>query len=778
MFRIFSPPGFAERRSRSATAFAAFAACLLGTASGEDGQDDAADDGSVVAELGELVVVGTRTERPWIDSAGSTTRVDAEELLRLGSQDLAGFSKYDPTLSLPFDFGSSDGAFAYGQSGYGSINIRGAEGNRIAIELDDIRQPPQYVSTSFDMGDGGGSGGIGRDYFDPAMFEIVEVFKGGASSLYGSDALGGVVTFATPEPETFLQGRDAGALLRGQYFSANESYAWQTGGAVRRGNTSVMLLYAGREGGEMKNNGREAPNPADFTSHAALLKAEHVHGEHAFRLALEFYERDMFTDAVSATESSFSVFTDYVHNWQFLERRRASLRWTWEPRNAWLDRLDTHAYWQHAGSRSDNESAAKPRSIGGIVIPGSGRWREQSIEFDTDIAGLTLRGMKEWGDADRVAHTLTAGLEASVEVSENRFERIDSDVGSNRVSFAPSDTRRMGAYLQDEISISRKFLITPGLRLDWQEIVPEPNAAYLARLDEFRAAGNPIAEPGRYENLSIAPRLNLAWKPREDIQVYGSYARGVRNPTAEELSMIFDHPSDGSNPVGALTLPNPGLEEEKSDAFEIGVKGEGKAGRFQVAGFYTKYRDFIENGVRTGRLDSDGRDIVTTVNRGKAEIYGFEVSGVLELGYWWQQAEGWQIGLATGRTIGNDLTRGQPINSVEPWKSVAYVGYNDPEERFGARLSGTYTAAVDRVDDTTNQTTFYRPPSWFTLDLGLWWQPTETLAIHAGVNNILDEKYWLWSSVRRGNGHLGGNATTDRSTAPGRNFSLSVTKTF
>jgi hemoglobin/transferrin/lactoferrin receptor protein len=42
----------------------------------------------------------------------------------------------------------------------------------------------------------------------------------------------------------------------------------------------------------------------------------------------------------------------------------------------------------------------------------------------------------------------------------------------------------------------------------------------------------------------------------------------------------------------------------------------------------------------------------------------------------------------------------------------------------------------------------------------------------------LDEKYWAWGSARRGNGHLGGNGTTDRATAPGRNFSLSVTKTF
>jgi hemoglobin/transferrin/lactoferrin receptor protein len=140
--------------------------------------------------------------------------------------------------------------------------------------------------------------------------------------------------------------------------------------------------------------------------------------------------------------------------------------------------------------------------------------------------------------------------------------------------------------------------------------------------------------------------------------------------------------------------------------------------------------------------------------------------------------DGWEIGGATGKSIGNNLTDDVPLNTVDPWKTVAFIGYDDPSNKFGARLTGTYTAKVTRVDDTTNQNKFFRPPSWFTLDLGAYWKPQETLTINVGLNNIFDEKYWSWASVRRGNGHLGGDATDDRSTAPGRNFSISVTKTF
>lgn len=745
----------------------------------EPEEDSAAgDEGSVVASLDELVVVGTRSEQRWIDASGTILRADAEDLLRSGSNDLSGFAKYDPTVSLPFDFASGDGAFAYGQSGYGNINIRGAEGNRIAIELDGIRQPPQYVSTSFDQGSGDGAGGIGRDYFDPAMFDLVEVLKGGASALYGSDALGGVVSFSTPDPESLLKGKDHGGLLRTQYFSANESVAGQAGGAVRKGDTAVMLLYACRHGEETANNGDTPPNPADFTSHSALLKAEHLVGDHAFRFALEAFERDAFSDVRSAVASPFPVFTDHVWNDQILDRQRASLKWQWTPQQSWFDQLESHLYWQHAGSRSDSDSASKPLEVMGEPVPGTERTRLQRITFDTDIAGLSSIMRRDFGREESVLHRVMAGLDLSEESSANRFTRVDSGAaaGPDRTSFAPTDTLRAGLFLQDEVQVVRKWFITLELRLDWQGIAPDPNQAYLDRLASLGRFGQ--EPPGDYENFSVSPRLNLAWKPVESVQWYGSYAHGVRNPSAEELSMIFDHPASGGNPAGSLTVPNPSLEEEQSDAFELGFKTDGSAGRFQASVFYTRYRDFIENGVPTGELDDDGREIVTTVNRGEAEIYGFELGGLLDAGHFHPGAEGWQLGLATGQSRGTNLTDGVPLNSIEPWKTAAFIGYEDPDGVFGARLTGTYTAEVDRVDDTTNQGTFFRPPAWFTLDLAAWWQPSETVAIHAGLNNILDEKYWAWGSVRRGNGHLGGDATTDRTTAPGRNFSVSVTKTF
>jgi len=727
-------------------------------------------------ELDEVVVVGSRIGRSWIDAAGSTLQKNADELLEEGTQDLAGFAKYDPTVSLPFDFASGDGAYAYGQSGYGSINIRGMEGNRVAMELDGVRQPPQYVSTSFDMGADDGAGGIGRDYFDPAMFGMVEVLKGGASALYGSDALGGVVSFTTPDPEHFLKGGNSGGLLRAQYFSVNENPALQAGGAVRYGDTAFMLLGAWRSGHETANNGNIDPNPGDFDSHSFLLKAEHRLERHFFRLAVEQFRRDTFIDARSAAESLFVLFNDFVHNNQLLERRRVSGWWEYEPER-WLDQVKTHAYWQQASSTSDSESASKPIVIGGVPIPGTSITRTQSISFDTDIMGLSSTATKEFDDRWGLSHQLLMGVDLSLEENENSFFRINNGMPSDRVSFSPAETFRAGIFAQDEIRVGERWIITGGLRMDWHTIKPDPSQAYLDRLAELGTFG--YAPPEDYDNLAFSPRLTVSWKPAETVQWYATYAHGVRNPSAEELSMIFDHPPDGTTPRGAMTVPNPELKEETSDAFEVGVKSDSEAGRFQASAYYTRYGDFIENGVKTGGLTDDNRDILTTLNRGRADIYGFELSGIWNLGHWVTEAEGWQFGLSTGKSVGINRSENTWLNTVGPWKTIAFIGYEDPDGRFGARLTGIYTDEVTRVDDVnTTQGAFYRPPAWFTLDLAVFWQPTDSLSIHAALNNIFDEKYWNWGSVRRGGGHLGGTSVSERSTAPGRNFSISLTKTF
>ncbi len=728
----------------------------------------------------EMTVVASRIGRPWIRSSGSVTSIRPQDLVTEGVQDLGGIGKYDPLISTPFDYGSSDTLYGYGGSGYSGFNIRGVEGNRISMELDGIRQPPQYVSTSFDMGTAGGSGGMGRDYFDPAMFGLVEILKGGGSALYGSDAMGGVVSLKTIDAGDILAGKSWGALARTQYFSVNDSYAGQLGGAAESGPFRALLMYSGRDGHETENHGGgAAPNPADFSSHAILGKLDYSPGDHRFQLAVESYERDTHVDTVSAVrQSALGGFNDYVLNDQWMERRRASLRWEFEPRAEWADRIEAMTYWQSSLNRSDNHSGSRDRDIGGVVVPG--RRREQTITFDTDLYGLLLQGRKEreWGGWK---HQVLSGLDISMEESVSSFSRHDTGnvQDTNRTPFAPADTLRAGFYLQDEIAFREKWSATPGLRFDYTSIDPEVSAEYRARLTELRNNNQFIADPEKYENTAVSPRLDIAYMPTEKTRFYGTYSLGIRNPTAEEMSMVFVHSDVSGGTAGTVTVPNPDLEEETSHSFELGFKADGSAGRFQAAGFYNRYRNFIENGVFTGGFDEDGREIRTTVNRGEAEIYGGETGGELSLGHWLPALQGVKAGAHTGISFGRNTEEGKWLNSVEPWKTSVHTGYDAPSGKYGVRLTGTYVDRVRRVDDTIPETgALYRPEAYFLLDLAAWWKPTESLTINGGINNLLDEKYWSWSSARRTSSGSTGESGNERNTGPGTNFHVSLTYQF
>lgn len=744
----------------------------------KEGEEEAADSGSEVIDLDEIVVVATRTARPWIDSNGSVTSVRADDLVREGTYDVGSIAKYDPLVSAPFDFSTSDTLYAYAGSGYTGFNIRGAEGNRISLEVDGIRLPPQYVSTSFDMGSAGGSGGMGRDYFDPAMFNLIEIYKGGGSALYGSDAMGGVIAMRTLDASDMLGGKSWGGFARSQYFSVNDMLAQQLGGAWEKGDFRMMLLYSGRTGGETENQGGSLykPNPVNFDSHSALGKFDYSAGSQRFQLTLESFRRDVDVNTLSAVrESSMGGFNNYVLNYQLMERQRASLRWEFEPASDWVDKMEAQAYWQSSENRSDNLSASKDRDFGGVIV--KGRRREQSIDFGTRITGLTYQARKQL-ESGFFKQQWLGGVDVSMEQSESSFVRRDSSTPSdrNRTPFAPSDTWRAGLYLQDEIRAGERWSFTPGLRMDYQRIKPEVSEEYRQRVEELALNGTYVELAEDYDNVAVSPRFDIAYKPTPKTRVYGTYAMGIRNPSAEELSMVFIHPDSGGGTAGTVNLPNPDLEEEVSHAFEIGYKAEGDPGRFQIAGFYTLYKDFIENNRFTGQVDEEGREINMSVNRGESVIYGAELSGEANLAHWSSALAGWRAGAATGISIGKNKADDSWLNSIEPWKSSVFVGYNSPGGKFGTRLTGTYVDKVRRVDDTIPETgSLFRPPAYFLADLSAYWRPTEGLTVNAGVNNLLGEKYWSWAAGRRTAAAYGDR---DRSSAPGTNFYLSVSQTF
>ena len=153
-------------------------------------------------DLGEsdtlkITVTGTRTERSVLDLPGSVNVYDFNEIESSSPSTWRELFSDAPGLGSQ-DFIRSDYSRDYAKGDAGNINIRGLEGNRILTQIDGATIPRfSYGKSTFSVSR--------SNFIELSNLGKIEVLKGSGSSLYGSDALGGVVTLRSLNPEDILK---------------------------------------------------------------------------------------------------------------------------------------------------------------------------------------------------------------------------------------------------------------------------------------------------------------------------------------------------------------------------------------------------------------------------------------------------------------------------------------------------------------------------------------------------------------------------------------------
>lgn len=158
--------------------------------------------------LEPVVSVAARAEQPLREVAGTVSLIESERLLQTLAGDLGEALRYEPGVSVPRD------AVRFGASG---ISMRGLGGNRVGLWVDDVPVGEGFAIGSFSNAD--------RGSLETAFLSRIELMRGPASSLYGSDALAGVVSLRTFQAEDLLSEVDGQASMRTRVLanSANNS---------------------------------------------------------------------------------------------------------------------------------------------------------------------------------------------------------------------------------------------------------------------------------------------------------------------------------------------------------------------------------------------------------------------------------------------------------------------------------------------------------------------------------------------------------------------------
>lgn len=703
-------------------------------------------------QLDAVVVSATRTERLIDETPGSIVAVP----LNLDPvTDFASVVGREPLADAPYRAFGSDSFIPYQRGGNLGYNLRGIEGNRVLIQVDGVRAPDEFTL--------GGSEPTGRDYLETELLERAEILQGSASALYGTDALGGVVTFTSKNPETFLRGRDAAVAYKTAYASVNDSFTHSATGASSSGPLSALVVYSRRDASETENNGSAGPNPADLHSDAFLAKLVWTPAPaHRLAFTAEYLDRTFAVDIDNAEgDQGFLGTISRVHTDSDTERFRLAADYRFVPVDGTplLDRFTASLYTQDAVARDRNEQ---------VRTAPSARIRDTETAFHNDSVGGSLQAEKAF-TVGEVGHRLVYGAEASRTATSKTFERFETTTATTFTDaprMADTDTTRAGIYLQDEIEWplggDRSLLLIPGVRIDRFELDPDNSPAYLA------TTGGELAPA--FSDTAVAPKLAVLAGITDGLNAYAQYNRGYRYPSAEELTATFTNVA-----FGYKTIANPDLQPETSDSFEAGLKGRlNPALSVRAAIFHNTYDDFIEQFLGSDVVDpAFPAGIFQTRNAAEARIRGADLSVTLDGEPLSDALAGWTATAAFGWSRGRVRDTGaawRPLDSIAPWQANASLAY--AATRWGAALELEHVGAKDADEVDGDPATRFLTPDYTVLDFTAWWRVSDNISLTAGLYNLTDEKYWRYNTVRGVS--AASTSQLERRTEPGFNTAASL----
>ncbi|MGJ7490667.1 TonB-dependent hemoglobin/transferrin/lactoferrin family receptor [Variovorax sp. ZT4R33] len=708
------------------------------------------------AALGEVVVSGSRSEQKKDDLAASVEVIDRDTIESQQIHDIRDAVRDLPNVSVkraPARFGLAAGNT--GRDGNSGFNVRGLDGNRVLLLTDGIRTPRSYVFSA---------NAFGRDYFDIGLVERIEIIKGPASALYGSDGLAGLVNFITREPASFLRdGKTFGGSASVGY--SGDDNGWHTGVTLagKPSETVQWLLSANvNRGHALENMGennaanidRTTPNPERGRGNSLLGKVIVTpNADQRHSLTFEHVEKtsryDLLSGIAKPPYAAASVIGLDAKTDQ--ERNRLTYDGRVRVNSALADNLQAVVSYQKADSR---EYIAEDR------FTSADRIRDVTYDENTLQLGLQADKTIQMG---AWAQRITYGVDYTLAKIENLQTGLVPPAGETYPlkRFPDTKERTSALYVQDEF-IHDRWSITPGVRIDHFSIDADQTG--------FNATAVSLSDS------AVSPKLGVLFRAAPQWSVYGNYAAGFKAPNAFQVNNFFENVTSGYK-----TIPNPDLKPEKSQNFELGVRGRTGILHFDVAAFTGNYKDLIENDRLVGGRGIPRIDplIYQSVNIGKARISGFEVKGELD---WTTRGTGFSLPFAYGQTRGRDRTMDVPLNSVDPQKLYVGLKYQAPawslradvvhhSAKKGSDVDNTEIVAATRVANATQFVT----PSATTLDLSAQWRIRKDLRLNVAMVNATDKKYWMWSDVR---GVAQNSNLVDAYTQPGRHFNVSLVADF
>jgi hemoglobin/transferrin/lactoferrin receptor protein len=654
------------------------------------------------------------------------------------------------------------------QMGGSSPVIRGFEANRVQLVIDGVRMNNavyraghlQNVIT-----------------VDNNMLESVEILYGPASTLYGSDALGGVVIMNTLKPQLGLAGNaKAGANAMLRYSSANNEITghadFNIGGKKLASLTSITYSKFGdlRKGSFHPNGYDSLGLRYDYVERIGGVDSVLANSDPNLQKQSGYSQVDILekllyqqNDKISHTLNlQYSNSSDVPRYDRLTDRRAGNLRWAqwyYGPQQRLMAAYQFNAKnlngffneMQAGVNYQDIEESRHQRE--------RGRNGLQSRVENIGVLGYNIDFRKFMG-----RHELTLGTDG--QYNTVRSTATEKDIVSGET--APIDTRYpdggstmyLGAVYAQHIwkIVSDKLVLNDGLRFSYVSLNSKFNdkTFFPFPYDEAKQG-----------NTALSGNLGLAYTPHRNWRFTLSGSTGFRAPNVDDIGKVFESAAGEQ-----LVVPNPGLEPEYTYSTDLGITYiiEDRL-KLEAHGFYTWFRNamvldkFTLNGEDTLDFEGQATAIVAQQNKAKAYIYGMNAAATLYL------VKGLSLYSTINYTYGRFFdpvgNTEVPLDHIPPVFGKTGITYS--KGSFNAEAFALYNGWKRIADynpfgeDNQQYATVDGMPSWYTLNLRLGYRVNNFFAVQAAVENILDHSYRCFAS--------GINA-------PGRNFVVTLRGNF
>lgn len=700
-------------------------------------------------ELNPITVSSSREYSPLNKLANNITVINDKTL-----ENHLALSVEDALESVPGV--SFDGQGRYGLS---DVTIRGVSGNRVKLLVDG-----QEIANYFSFGP---FQTAGRQYLDLNNMKQVEIIKGPASSLHGSDAVGGVVSFISKTPDDYLQAdKRFGGSVGASYHGDSNTFAQDATLAFALSPQWDGLVSLGFSQGHERENhhgndaigaSRSSPNPEDNKSHNIQGQLRFKPNEnHTFSLKVSDYRFEHDSQMLNQLKIPFSRRNIYSYDTYRAEneqkRQSLALRHDFTIHQAWAD----SGYWQIFAQKqaSQQNSIMNGRNADNIL---GDRFRQS--DYEVKEIGGELQLHKHI--ADNISQDWVYGMNINrkdVSMLRYGYDKFGAKPTIRHDKNAPdSEISQIGVFAQNRLSFGDSgFSLIPGIRYDYYRLKTKPDAIF------WNSAGSNF-QLKEFSEGEFSFRLGALYDINEQHSLYANYAEGFRVPSFKETNLGFENLTQRYSYVA-----NPSLQPEKSRGIELGWRSDNGIFHHDLSLFYNRYKNFIKTEHFKGENSITGLNEFESINLPSTEIYGAELAAGLDFGAISEALNGLSTQLALAYAKGKDRQSGEALANIEPLSGHLDLQYDAPSDIWGVAGKWHFASAKKSKDLPSSG---YLPTGGYgVFDLTGYYRPIPDLTVRAGIFNAFDKAYIPWSDAKT----LSNSRDQQIYSAPGRWFGASI----